>query len=66
MILQYRGQPWQIDPATATRTSDGFLLANGFLLDDEGDAVLDDEGYPVFHSFFLGRAEQTPTERGTK
>jgi len=54
MTVTYRGQQWRLTPHV--RTSDGFLLATGFLLDEDGEQVEDADGWPVIHSFFLGRA----------
>ena len=52
-IIEYRGGQWRL--SEPTRTSDGFLLANGILLDpDTGEDFEDEDGYPVIHSFFLG------------
>ena len=53
-IITHRDERWQLDEPTTT--SDGFLLATGFLLDENDDIVLDEAGFPVFHSFFLGRS----------
>ena len=54
-IVTYNGQQWRI--AEVQRTSDGFLLGSGFLQDpDTGADAIDEDGYPVYHSFFLGRA----------
>lgn len=56
MILQrHDGSRWSIGAPTIT--SDGFVLATGTLIDDDDNAVLDDDGFPVMHSFFLGAAK---------
>lgn len=56
MRIRYQGQPWQL--TETTRTSDGFLLATGVLIDEEFDTpALDDDGFPILHSFFLGKAD---------
>lgn len=50
------GSRWSLGPPS--RTSDGFLLATGTLLDPEtGEPAGDESGFPIIHSFFLGRAE---------
>lgn len=48
-VIEYRGNEWRLEPPQ--RTSDGYLLSWGWLLDESGDST--EEG----HSFFLGRAE---------
>lgn len=53
-IIDYRGNSWRLGAPTVT--SDGFILATGTLLDDEGEPVEDESGFPVIHSFILGRA----------
>lgn len=56
MILQRNdGSRWSIGAPTIT--SDGFVLATGTLVDAEGNAITDDDGFPVMHSFFLGAAK---------
>jgi hypothetical protein len=56
-VIQYRGDSWRL--SEPTRTSDGFWLATGFLLDPETmEPVKDESGFPVFHSFFLGGGVQ--------
>ena len=52
-VLEYRGEQWGV--LEVNRTSDGFTLAQAVLLDDAGQEVHDEDGLPVFHSFFLGR-----------
>lgn len=60
-VITYRGQQWEL--AAPSVTSDGFLLATGWLLDAEGGHAFED-GFPVVHSFFLGRAVN-PNARST-
>lgn len=50
--ITFRGQQWAL--TAPHRTSDGHVLATGFLLDDAGDRALDEDGYPVIHQFYLG------------
>jgi hypothetical protein len=53
--ITYRDQTWEL--AEPQKTSDGFLLATGFLVDPEtGEHAQDEAGFPIIHSFFLGRA----------
>lgn len=56
MIVERRdGTVWRLGEPYVT--SDGFATASGVLLDpDTMEPVKDDDGYEVFHSFFLGRA----------
>ena len=54
-VVSYRGNLWKI--GEPVRTSDGYLIANGFMLDpDTQEPVVDEEGLAVIHSFFLGSA----------
>jgi len=55
MVKRPNGTLWSLGPPS--RTSDGYLLSTGTLLDpDTREAVEDESGFPVLHSFFLGRA----------
>jgi len=57
VIARDDGSRWRIvDQQT---TSDGFVLGTGVLLHEDSDeGTVDAEGYPVIHSFFLGRAQR--------
>jgi hypothetical protein len=53
-VIEYRdGTQWRV--VTVTRTSDGFILGNAVLLDEDGDEAQDESGFPIVHSFFFGR-----------
>ena len=55
MTVTYNGARWRLD--RPVRTSDGYLLATGWLLDPETDEPVEDrDGLPVIHTFFLGEA----------
>lgn len=54
IVTRSDGSRWKL--GAASRTSDGFLLASGTLLDDDDNVARDGDGFPVVHSFFLGRA----------
>lgn len=55
IVTRDDGSRWRL--GAPVRTSDGFLLATGIMIDDNDDDVLDDDsGFAVVHSFFLGRA----------
>jgi hypothetical protein len=49
------GEEWAI--VSATKTSDGFLIGTGVLIDPEtGDQAEDEDGWPITKSLFLGSA----------
>lgn len=50
------GERWLV--LEVNRTSDGFLIGSGKLVDDVGEELLDEDGWPVIKSLFLGRANQ--------
>lgn len=55
MRLTYRGVLWEL--GTPVRTSDGFLIANGKAIQEDGSEIRDEDGFAVCHSFFLGKAK---------
>jgi hypothetical protein len=56
IVQRNDGSVWSL--GAPTKTSDGFLLATGILVDPETlEPAEDEDGFPVTHSFFLGRAE---------
>lgn len=55
MILERSdGTRWRL--GAPCKTSDGFATAFGIMIDEDGNDVLDEMGFPVGHSFFLGKA----------
>lgn len=55
-IVIYNGRRWLL--SGFTRTSDGFILANGVMLRGLKTGVTvqkDGDGWPIYHHFFLGR-----------
>ena len=56
-VVRARGQAWAI-AGEISRTSDGFAIAMGALIDEStGDLVLDEDGQEIYHSLFLGYAD---------
>ncbi len=51
--IYYQGQAWEL--GEITETSDGFMMASGFAVGDDGEPLVDADGYEIFHSFFLGQ-----------
>ena len=54
IVTRSDGSRWKL--GAASRTSDGFAIASGTLVDENDNVVRDGDGFPVVHSFFLGRA----------
>jgi hypothetical protein len=54
VINKRTGERWEL--LQVNRTSDGFLLGSARLVDDEGEPILDDGGWPIIKSLFLGQA----------
>ena len=54
VVNRRTGERWQI--MTINRTSDGFLIANARLVDEDDMPLLDESGFDVVHSLFLGQA----------
>lgn len=52
MVLQQRDGLWEI--GEVTRTSDGYKIATGVLVDELGRPVRDEDGNLILRSFFLG------------
>lgn len=59
-FVEHNGATWKI--VDTGYTSDGYVLGLGRLLDEDGGDVFDDEGFPVIHTFFMGRAGQGKEE----
>lgn len=56
IVRRSDGTEWRL--SEPQRTSDGYVLATGTLLDPETlEPVTDEYGFPVIHSFFLGTAD---------
>lgn len=52
--LWFRGVLWEV--ISIARTSDGFLLGTAQMIDSQTEeTVLDESGFPILHSVFLGR-----------
>jgi hypothetical protein len=52
-VRRHDGTVWRLGETTLS--SDGFRFANGTMVDPEThEDVIDDDGFPVMHGFFLG------------
>lgn len=55
LVTRHDGTVWRL--GEYTKTSDGYRMATGVQVDPDTNEDLEDpDGFPIVHSFFLGKA----------